>query len=232
MSEFAAAADLGTNYDTSWARRPGARVVRAVAHGAVGSVVRWLLPVTVEGRHLLPPRGEPVIYVANHPSHADGVVIVSALGARRSWRLVTAAAADNFFATPWRCRLSALLAAAVPIERMRIDRRSAELPERLLKEGWSLLIFPEGGRSNADGTPLPFRAGAAWMADRTHVRVVPAWIEGSAEVHRKGTRRVHRHRVRVTFGAPLAHIADERTRALADRVEQAVLALAPRSLPL
>ena len=219
---------LGTAYDTDWARTRWARVVRAVGQGLVAPLVRAGLPVRVHGRSNLPPARSPVIYAANHPSHADGVIMVAALGRRRSWRLATAAAADNYFATRWRSRLSALFAAALPIERFRIDRRSAELPASLLATGWSLLIFPEGGRSNPDGTPLPFRAGAAWLADRTGVTVVPAWINGSAEVHRKGTRRVRRHRVDVTFGTPISPAAGERSRVLAERIEAVVLALAPR----
>ena len=218
---------LGTAYGTEWARRPWARAVRAAVHGLVAPLVRTVLPIKVVGRRHLPSSRVPVIYAANHPSHADGLVMVAALGRRRSWKLAAAAAADNYFSTLWRCRLSALLAAAVPIERSRIDRRSAELPATLLASGWSLLIFPEGGRSNPDGTPLPFRAGAAWLADRTGAVVVPAWIDGSAEVHRKGTRRVRRHKVTVTFGERLVPGAGVSTRALAERIEAAVLALNP-----
>ena len=51
-------------------------------------------------------------------------------------------------------------------------RQSADLARELIDDGWSLVIFPEGGRS-PDGWGQPFKGGAAFLSIRTGAPVVP-----------------------------------------------------------
>ena len=67
--------------------------------------------------------------------------------------------------------LSALVIGAIPIERTKVTRRSADQAAELIDDGWSILIFPEGGRS-PDGWGQPFRGGAAYLALRCGVPVM------------------------------------------------------------
>jgi 1-acyl-sn-glycerol-3-phosphate acyltransferase len=106
-----------------------------------------------------------------------------------------------------------------------VTRRSADLAAALIGEGWSLLIFPEGGRS-PDGWGQPFRGGAAYLSLRCAVPVVPVHIEGSGRILGKGARRLTPGRTRVTFGAPLQPDEGEDARKLGPRIERAVAALA------
>ena len=103
----------------------------------------------------------------------------------------------------------AFLLNAVPIERQRVSRDSANRVARLLQDGWSMLIFPEGGRS-PDGWGQPHRAGAAWLAVRTGTPIVPVHVEGTRDILAKGSRRIRPGTSRVTFGRPLASRARER----------------------
>jgi 1-acyl-sn-glycerol-3-phosphate acyltransferase len=112
----------------------------------------------------------------------------------------------------------------VPIERHRVDRMSANRLAALLEDGWSLVIFPEGGRS-PDGWGQPHRAGAAWLAARTGRPVVPIHIEGTRRILPRGKGRLSPGRTQVTFGRPLRGGPSE-SRDLAARLERAVEALA------
>jgi len=81
------------------------------------------------------------------------------------WRhhIFVAAAADYFFGNRVTATASALAMGAIPFERTKISRRSSDEAAGLIDDGWSFLIFPEGGRS-PDGWGQPFRGGAAYLS--------------------------------------------------------------------
>jgi 1-acyl-sn-glycerol-3-phosphate acyltransferase len=168
---------------------------------------------TVEGLDRLAHLDEPVVFAANHASHVDTPLLMSVLPEPWRHRTVVAAGADYFFDRRWKAVFFAFTINAIPIERQRVNRQSADRAAALLTEGWSLLIFPEGGRTQ-DGWGQPHRAGAAWLAVRANRPVVP--------VHVEGTRQI----TRVTFGAPLRADPGEDARSLSQRVERAVSILA------
>ena len=77
---------------------------------------------------------------------------------------------------------------AIPIERARVGRRSADMAAGLIDDGWSLLIYPrEGGRS-PDGWGQTFRGGAAYLSLRCNVPVVPIHVGGTGAILRKGSQ--------------------------------------------
>ena len=110
------------------------------------------------------------------------------------------------------------------MERQRVSRRSALAAASLIDDGWSLLIFPEGGRS-PDGWGQEHKGGAAYLAVRCDVPVVPMHIEGTDRVLPKDARFPSPRRVTVTTGEPLRHGEDD-ARRFAVRVEQALELLA------
>src|SRR5262249_929231 len=93
----------------------------------------------------------------------------------------------------------------------------------VLADGTSVLIFPEGRRSE-DGAIDAFRPGIGMIASRLGVSVVPVRIDGLQDVLRVGWRMARPGRVRVAFGAPLRLVGDD-YQALARQVETAVRAL-------
>ena len=214
---------------TDWARRPGSVALRAAFQTiAVPTLSAALTPMSVsgslprfDGDHFAPG----TVYVANHRSHVDSLVILRLLGRRRRHRLLGAVAADYFFANRYRGWCSALLLGGVPIDRSKISRRNLDECVRLVGDGWSLLIFPEGGR-NSEAETQPFKAGAAIIAQRTSATVVPMHLTGTDSVLPKGAPRARRHRVVVRIGTPLSVGPDESTRRFAERIESAVAALA------
>ncbi len=228
--------DLGVDYDTTWTRSGPARLARAML---VDNVARPLTKVLAQPKligieHLDPLEG-PVIFAANHASHFDTGLIVCSLPVRFRHHTIVAAAADHFFDRRWKAALWSFSLASIPIERTKVNRRSADLAAELVEDGWSLLIFPEGGRS-PDGWGQEFRGGAAYLAKRCGVPVVPIHVHGARPLLPKGGSRVSPGSVELRFGDPLTPRAasgeggrDEDARRFAQRIEDAVAMLADES---
>lgn len=217
---------LGIDYPTQWARRYPARLARAViTDNVTRPAIHALAAPLVVGEELLQLVESPAIYVANHTSHLDTPLLLSVLPTGMRHRTVVAAAADHFFDRRWKAHLWAGLLNAIPIERQRVSRRSADTAAELVEAGWNLIIFPEGGRSE-DGWQQPFRGGAAYLAVRTGRPVVPVHLAGTHRLLPKGGNRLRRGATTVTFGTPLHPEPEEDARRFGRRIEQAVAALA------
>ena len=216
----------GADFDTAWARRYPARLTRAaLVEGVIRPAMTVIASPTVQGTDRLDLVDGPVIFAANHHSHADTPLLLSTVPEPWRHRLVVGAAADYFFATRLGGAVAALTIGAVPIERSKVGRRSADLTRELIDDGWSLLIFPEGGRS-PDGWGQPFRGGAAYLAIRCGVPVVPVHLQGTGRILRKGRALPRPSSTTVTFGDPLVPEDGENARRFAMRLEAAVAGLA------
>ncbi|MFZ0665813.1 MAG: lysophospholipid acyltransferase family protein [Acidimicrobiales bacterium] len=218
--------EVGVDYDTDWARRYPVRLARAVVIDNVTRPLAHLVATPrVQGEELFSLVEPPVILVANHTSHVDTPLLISLLPARIRHATIVAGAADYFFDRRWKAHMWAFLTAAIPIERQRVNRKSADLAADLIDDGWSLLIYPEGGRS-PDGWMQEFRGGAAYLAVRTGRPVVPVHLEGTGRVLPRHRGKLQRAQTTVTFGMPIHPEPGEHARALGRRIEQAVHLLA------
>jgi long-chain acyl-CoA synthetase len=223
----------------SWNRSWPVRLVRRLSQAT------WILPLTrafahlqVEGREHLRGLDGPVVFAANHQSHMDGPVILSALPGHLRARVAPAMAKEFFKAHffpvghTWRERftnslnyyLAAFYFNAFPLpQREAGARQTLKYIGELMGSGWSILIFPEGVRS-ASGDIKPFRPGIGMIGARLDVRVVPVRIDGVDRLMPVGSSFVRPGRVRVAFGAPLQLRGDDYA-ALAAQVERAVRSL-------
>ncbi len=216
----------GAHYDTSWARRLPARMARAaIVDGPMRLVVSGLAAPDRRGQDRLGALEGPAIFAANHHSHLDTPLLLTSIPEPWRHKLIVGAAADYFFGTRVTSVLSSLVIGAVPIERSKVSRRSADQAAELVNDGWSLLLFPEGGRS-PDGWGQPFRGGAAYLAQKTGRPVVPIHLEGTGRILRKGRSLPRASTTSVTFGRPLSPRDDENATRFAARVEAEVAALA------
>lgn len=215
----------GNAYETDWARRTPARYARFfIVEGPMRAAVRALASPARRGADRLDSLRGPVIFAANHHSHLDTPLLLTSLPDRWRHRVVIAAAADYFFTNRWTSAASALAMGAFPIERKTVSRRSADEAAGLIQSGWSLLIFPEGGRS-PDGWGQGHRGGAAYLASRTGVPVVPIHLEGTGRIFAKGDKRPRPGSTTVTFGHALHPLEGESSTRFAARIEAAVAAL-------
>ena len=221
--------ELGVHYDTAWSRRYPVRLARAmVLDNVTRPLALALASPQLRGDEQLVDVEVPVIFAANHASHVDTPLLLACLPLRFRHRTVVAAAADYFFDRRWKADAFSFLLGAIPIERTKVNRRSADLAAELLADDWNLVIFPEGGRS-PDGWAQEFRGGAAYLASRTGRPVVPVHLDGTRHILPKGGGTVRRTRTTVTFGTPLWPADGEDARRFSARIEAAVATLANES---
>jgi len=177
-----------------------------------------------------PPAAEQRIYFANHQSHFDWVLIWAALpkDLRASTRPI--AASDYWTSSRFRHWLTREVFHAVYVVRQRTDDQDPLEPlTDALKQGDSLVIFPEGTRSSK-GDPQAFKSGLYHLAEQfPQVQLIPAWIDNVQRVMPKGEVVPVPILCTVTFGAPLQLGIEEDKRAFLDRARAAVLALRPRT---
>ncbi len=198
---------------------------------------RWM-PLEVSGLEHVRGLQGPVIFAANHSSHLDTAMVYAALPSALRQRLAPAMSQDFFAAlfnrdAPSLKRLqeglSYTLALALfnayPLpRRLSGARRALHYSGELIDAGYSILIFPEGTRSET-GELLPFRPGVGLMARRLGVTIIPIRIEGLWDLFPPDASWPKSGRVRLSFGEPIAAQPNETYESIASRVEAAVRAL-------
>ena len=175
-----------------------------------------------------PPKAEQRIYFANHQSHLDWVLIWAALP--RELRATTRpiAARDYWTSGQFKHWITREVFNAVYVSRQRSDDQDPLEPlVEALKNGDSLVIFPEGTRSNK-GLPQPFKSGLYSLAQQfAQVQLIPAWIDNVQRVMPKGEVVPVPILCTVTFGAPITLGEGEDRRAFLARARDAVVTLQP-----
>jgi 1-acyl-sn-glycerol-3-phosphate acyltransferase len=175
-----------------------------------------------------PPTAEQRIYFANHQSHLDWVLIWAALPGDLRTRTRPIAARDYWTSSPFKQWLTTEVFNAVYVSRTRTDDQDPLEPlVEALKSGDSLVIFPEGTRSNK-GQPQAFKSGLFHLASQfPGVQLVPAWIDNVQRVMPKGEVVPVPILCTVTFGEPLRLGEGEEKAGFLDRARAAVLGLRP-----
>jgi 1-acyl-sn-glycerol-3-phosphate acyltransferase len=140
----------------------------------------------------------PHVFVANHSSALDIPVLYTSLP--RQFRIV---AKEELFKYPfmgWHLRRSGQVPIA-PGARL-ASMRSLLRAVPGLKRGMPLVVFPEGGRS-ADGVIQLFMSGAAYIAIKAGVQIVPMAIVGTYEVLRMNSFHIHPGKIELVVGDPI-----------------------------
>lgn len=151
------------------------------------------LPLTLHAEQALP--GQPCIFVANHSSYVDALILLWALP-----RPVAFAAKAELSRQPLLYWLLARLG-AVFVERSD-PQRSTEVVGQAQGGHRDFLFFPEGTFYRMPGL-LPFHLGAFLAAARANLPVVPIALRGTRAVLRNVEWFPRRAPVEVTIGAPL-----------------------------
>jgi 1-acyl-sn-glycerol-3-phosphate acyltransferase len=193
--------DFGHRCARAWSRA-------ILATTGVGVRVRGL-------EHLDPARS--YVFAANHQSIYDIPVVFASIPFQL--RIVAKASLGRIPFLGWHLHRTGHLL---------VDRRNpgpdiVRKMKRLVSEAHSLIVFPEGTRSQ-DGAVGRFRKGTFLVAINAQLPVVPVRIEGSRHVMRKGRLTVCRGEVTVTVHPPIETEGTTRESAfaLAERVRAIV----------
>jgi 1-acyl-sn-glycerol-3-phosphate acyltransferase len=169
---------------------------RAV-RGACAPVLRRLFGLRVEGTQHLPVTGS-FILASNHHNYLDGVVLGVAVARPIAFLVMPRV----YRATPLHPHLHRRIG-SIPVNLERPDPGAIKRVLRVLESGRIVGIFPEGPFSQ-EGRLVSGQPGAALIALRAGVPIVPAAIEGTFEALRGRRFYVPRRGpLSVRFGAPL-----------------------------
>jgi 1-acyl-sn-glycerol-3-phosphate acyltransferase len=154
--------------------------------------------VRVEGMENV-PKGESCIFLCNHVSNLDPPILLPMLPGRNVVFLKRSLMKIPLLGTAMR------MARFIPVTRSgsREDAaQSVAIAADVLRSGLNIFIFPEGTRSK-DGTMLPFKKGAFFLAAETLAPMVPMVITGTAQMMRKGSLKVYPGDALVRFLPPV-----------------------------
>ncbi len=156
------------------------------------------LKVTVEGLSAIDLE-PPYIYMANHQSNFDIPVLLGHLTVQFRWLAKIELFKIPIFGHAMR------KAGYISIDRS--DRQAAieslTTAAEQIKNGVSVLIFPEGTRSR-DGKIRPFKKGGFVMAIDSGIPIVPVSISGTHAIMTKGKLRINPGHVRMRILKPVA----------------------------
>jgi 1-acyl-sn-glycerol-3-phosphate acyltransferase len=154
--------------------------------------------VKIEGLENIAPNGS-YVFVSNHLSYMDTPVVLANIPVQ--FRFL---AKSGLFQIPL---LGTHLTRAGHIRVPRDDARAAvktmtTAAQAIRERGISLLIFPEGGRSHT-GELAAFKEGAAYIAIRAGVPLVPVALKGTREILPFGSAQVRTGSVTMRVGEPI-----------------------------
>lgn len=185
--------------------------------GLIGNMAYWVgmaythlnIHLTAQGLENIPTQ-TPYIIVANHETYVDGMWIGSFLP-RNHFRLMTAIAAKDLEERHGLFgKIIVRVGRAISIDRFGNPLRGLIIAVKKVKEGNILLIHPEGTRTS-DGQLGTLKDGAAYIAIKSQVPILPVFIDGGFEVfnrHMKAPQPYdlktgRRRKIILTFGKPM-----------------------------
>lgn len=186
-----------------------------------GRLSLWLAGVKLEvtGREKVPVAG-PIIFMCNHQGNFDILSLFLAIPRQFSW-----IAKEELFAIPVFGH-SMRRGGYIPLDRSdgRRALKSIEAAAAMIRNGRSVVIFPEGTRS-LDGSLLPFKKGGFLLAGKAGVPIVPVTINGSARINPRNRIELYPGTITIRFGEPIpAAEGGARREQLMEQVRAAIAA--------
>jgi len=167
----------------------------------LGILFKVFYRFSVSGKENIPKDG-PVVFVANHTSYLDPIVLGVAVLPRQVHFMAKEELFEGRILRPIIEKLGAF-----PVRRGKYDRQTLKSSLKVLSKGEALALFPEGKRYRlADGKLGPLRKGAAFIAIKSGALVVPIGIKGTEKVFSEGSSIPRFPKIKVKIGKPLPAI--------------------------
>ncbi|HZD96245.1 MAG TPA: lysophospholipid acyltransferase family protein, partial [Candidatus Sulfotelmatobacter sp.] len=142
---------------------------------------------------------KPQVYVVNHLSALDIPVLYAYLPFQ--FRILAKKELFRYPFMGWHLKRSGQI--PVVLENPKASVRSLNLAVAALRQGKSLVVFPEGGRS-PDGQLQAFMGGAFYAAIKAHVDVVPMSLVGTYEMLKMNTWHIKPGPLHLFVGEPIS----------------------------
>ncbi|MBI3407868.1 MAG: 1-acyl-sn-glycerol-3-phosphate acyltransferase [Planctomycetes bacterium] len=155
--------------------RPLQRLWYDAVHTVAMAVFTLGFSYRYEGKRLVPKTG-PALFVANHQSFVDPLVV----GMATSRHLVYLARKTLFRQSVFAAAIRSLN--AVPIDQEGVGKEGIRAILNELKKGNAVLVFPEGSRT-PDGNLHELRPGIHLLIKRTEAPIVPVGIAGAYDAY-------------------------------------------------
>lgn len=161
------------------------------------AVLRLIAKVEITGLENVPQTGGCIV-ASNHLGRLDALLAIIQTD-RTDILLMIAEKYQKYFFWRW----IAKELDAIWLNRFEADFHALRVVTKRLKEGNILALAPEGTRSATESL-LPGKPGAAFLAAKTNVPIIPAAITGTEDRVVKGKlRRLQRLHLTITIGKPL-----------------------------
>ncbi len=190
-----------------------------------GRIFCWLtlVRVTVKGRGNVSPTTS-YVFVANHQGAYDIFSIYGWLNHNFRWMMK--AELRKIPLVGFACEMSKQI--YVDKSSPSALRHTMARAERLLSDGMSIVVFPEGART-WDGKMRPFRRGAFMLAQEFNLPVVPITIDGAFSVMPRFKKLPHWGHITLTIHEPIMPPAEGHdTTTLARDAQQAIASVLPQ----
>lgn len=200
----------------------GGSLIHSTWSALLRTYLRTYHRLEIHGREHLPQQ-PPFIFVCNHVSHLDALVLACALPPYLRWCTFPVAAGDVFFESKALSAFAAYCMNALPLWRKNCGRHAMDqLRARLTGDPpCGYILFPEGRRS-PDGTLLEFKPGIGMLVAGTDAIVVPAYLQGAHEALARGSKLPRPKKMRLFIGAPFNFKDTPNTRVGWERISAAL----------
>jgi 1-acyl-sn-glycerol-3-phosphate acyltransferase len=153
--------------------------------------------VTVEGEENL-PKDETVLFISNHQGNFDIPLLLGFIDKPKAFMAKKEMEKMPLVSTWMKYMQCVFMDRDNPRESLKAIKKGSEK----LKEGYSMVIFPEGTRSE-DGKLKEFKNGAFKLATKSGVPIVPVTLSGSDKIMRKGTVIIKPAKVKISIAPPV-----------------------------
>lgn len=181
---------------------------------------KWNFSVNIYGKENIPDEG-PVVYIANHQSYADALGTLKAISEKHQIGYI---GKDYFGKIPyfgkWVTRIRCIYITRGDTRKsLRVINEGVEY----LKDGFSIVIFPEGTRSK-DEQVMEFKPGSFKLATKAKVPIIPISLHDGRRLYedreyiKKGTK------IDMMFHPPIdtASLSREELSALPEQVQKII----------